>query len=749
MLSFLHARSAAVLALVAALLLTLFGPALPASAAHPFVTISGRVTDEATGEPIRFVNVKAHHQGPTFSLGGSATTDADGRYTISSRMPSGAVRISFSTLANHLPESWADGPGVDHTLIPIDGETTVEGIDVALAPAGSISGTVQGAPGELSFFATPYVRIFSTTTGAEVGWARLHLNGQSPESYRVALLPVDTYRVEFARDLDRIIGAGQYWPNVPDSAGVGAAGAVAVGYGQQVTGIDAQLSVGGTITGRLLDSNGGGFACDVRATSVDGSLSPRWESADLDGNFTITGLSTGEYRLSTTGEYGCKLVYYSSSDSSGVTTDESSAGTVSVTQGQTSTVPIDMVVNLPTLPHTSEPTVSGRPAAGLPLTASPPTWDGNVYHSQVQWFVDDEAVPGATEETFVPSAEHTGRKVSVEYDARAGGYARSLVRSEPVVIEDTSPTAGPSGLHLDFARGHYNGYFHVAWDEPGAFAPGTPASYQVVIEDPEDPDRLLPFGPVVTGQQFAEVTNEYYDTVYDLRVVAVGPAGQWSEPSERFTVTSLGGAARPQNFTDVPKSHTFAWELEWLATTAISTGYFEGGNLWSFRPSQPVLREQMAAFLHRFADEPDASGSEAGFIDVAGNHPFYDAMRWLSSAKISTGYSTAQGRTFQPSAPVLREQMAAFLYRFATWAEGEVPAVDTSGPSPFVDVPKSHTFYREILWLSETGVTTGYDEPGGKRSFRPSQPVLREQMAAFLYRFGQKLPDRRLDLSDR
>ncbi|MDF1705364.1 MAG: S-layer homology domain-containing protein, partial [Aeromicrobium sp.] len=90
--------------------------------------------------------------------------------------------------------------------------------------------------------------------------------------------------------------------------------------------------------------------------------------------------------------------------------------------------------------------------------------------------------------------------------------------------------------------------------------------------------------------------------------------------------------------------------------------------------------------------------------------------------------------TFRPSAPVLREQMAAFLYRLA----GSPPISLPLTGSPFTDVAVTDVFYTEIVWLESTGVTTGYAEADGSRTFRGSEPVLREQMAAFLSRYDEQ-----------
>ena len=55
----------------------------------------------------------------------------------------------------------------------------------------------------------------------------------------------------------------------------------------------------------------------------------------------------------------------------------------------------------------------------------------------------------------------------------------------------------------------------------------------------------------------------------------------------------------------------------------------------------------------------------------------------------------------------------------------------------FSDVPSGSTFYKEIEWLSTTGITTGFAQPSGPPQFRPTAPVTRQAMAAFLHRFSQ------------
>jgi hypothetical protein len=63
-----------------------------------------------------------------------------------------------------------------------------------------------------------------------------------------------------------------------------------------------------------------------------------------------------------------------------------------------------------------------------------------------------------------------------------------------------------------------------------------------------------------------------------------------------FGLGALGGTAFAlQSFSDVPESHPFHEDIEWMAATGISEGYEDG----TYRPGAPVTRQAMSAFMHR------------------------------------------------------------------------------------------------------------------------------------------------------
>jgi hypothetical protein len=65
---------------------------------------------------------------------------------------------------------------------------------------------------------------------------------------------------------------------------------------------------------------------------------------------------------------------------------------------------------------------------------------------------------------------------------------------------------------------------------------------------------------------------------------------------------------------------------------------------------------------------------------------------------------------------------------------------DLPAAPSFTDVAPGMQFSSEIMWMAEVGISTGWTEPGGIKSFRPLTAVNRDAMAAFMYRLAGK-PD--------
>ena len=175
-------------------------------------------------------------------------------------------------------------------------------------------------------------------------------------------------------------------------------------------------------------------------------------------------------------------------------------------------------------------------------------------------------------------------------------------------------------------------------------------------------------------------------------------------------------------FSDVPYSHPFFNEIAWMFETGISTGFNDG----TYKPSAEVTRQAMSAFMARLADATLTACSVAPFSDVPTNHPFCPDITWMKTENISTGFNDG---TYRPSISVTRQAMSAFLARFALGAAG-ADALPACTAAPFNDVPTSHPFCKEIKWMADTEISTGFNDG----TYRPSNSVTRQAMSAFMYR---------------
>jgi hypothetical protein len=142
-------------------------------------------------------------------------------------------------------------------------------------------------------------------------------------------------------------------------------------------------------------------------------------------------------------------------------------------------------------------------------------------------------------------------------------------------------------------------------------------------------------------------------------------------------------------------------------------------------PSNPVTREQMAAFILRAVEgEPPADYCDTGisFTDVQTSSVCCKYIKRLVTLGITAGCGPD---TYCPGNNVTREQMASFIVR----AVDGTNATTCSG-TVFNDIPQGAPHCANIERLRELNVTLGC----GIDLYCPGENVPRDQMAAFLAR---------------
>jgi len=190
-----------------------------------------------------------------------------------------------------------------------------------------------------------------------------------------------------------------------------------------------------------------------------------------------------------------------------------------------------------------------------------------------------------------------------------------------------------------------------------------------------------------------------------------------------INVTDVVEPPPAPTFDDVPSTHTFYADVEWLAAEGITKGCNPPTNTL-FCPSDSVTRGQMAAFLHRALGGVLTAGAPVTFNDSSGS-VFAADIDWLGAVGVTKGCNPPVNDMFCPNDSVTRGQMAAFLVR-------ALGLTDDGGGNSFVDDDGS-VFEGDIAKLAAAEITKGCNPPTNDM-FCPNDPVTRAQMAAFLHR---------------
>ncbi|MEV7135672.1 S8 family serine peptidase [Arthrobacter sp. NPDC093128] len=346
-----------------------------------------------------------------------------------------------------------------------------------------------------------------------------------------------------------------------------------------------------------------------------------------------------------------------------------------------------------------EPRISGQAIIGGLLTAEPGAWQPAPVTLSYQWYRSGQAIPGAVANTYQMTTDDKDKTLTVRVTGTKDGYISAERTSAATAAVKTG--AVPAPVQFTDKIGTPNDTYTV----PSA------AGVEYLVAGNVVAAGTYPGAGAVTVN--SRVTAGY--------ALVAGSVASWTHTFDSAV------------FRDITDGSAFALEINWLATEEITQGWAEPDGTRTFRSGEPVNRDQMAAFLYRLAGNPDfVPPAVSPFADIPTNHAFYREISWLAWKEISTGWKEADGtRTFRPGATVNRDQMAAFIYRHAG-----SPDYVPEAQSPFADIPTDHGFYKQISWLAKNGISNGWAESATTRTFRPGASILRDQMAAFMYRYA-------------
>lgn len=224
--------------------------------------------------------------------------------------------------------------------------------------------------------------------------------------------------------------------------------------------------------------------------------------------------------------------------------------------------------------------------------------------------------------------------------------------------------------------------------------------------------------PQVAGIEFTINTGAAYDAGETY------PDSTYAGPNSinRVTILTVGGQAFDVDatYTIVTNDFLAAGGDTYYAFKAAESGYDTG-----------ILLDQVV--MDYITEELDGTVTAARYGQTANrihtiSYNDVTAGDWFTSDVIYvtlTGLMNGTGDGFSPNNNINRAQLVTVLYRMA--GEPEV-----TGENPFTDVPDGQWYTDAVLWAAENNITDGTSET----TFSPNNPLTREQMATFFYRFA-------------
>ena len=159
---------------------------------------------------------------------------------------------------------------------------------------------------------------------------------------------------------------------------------------------------------------------------------------------------------------------------------------------------------------------------------------------------------------------------------------------------------------------------------------------------------------------------------------------------------------------------------------ALENGLMTGTSARTFEPDRPVTRAMLVTILWRLAGEP--YGRVSPFEDVLPGSWYAQAVSWAYDKGIVTGVTAT---SFQPGAPVTREQLCAILCRYAALTGKNTAA--SASLDAFTDRTQVSAYAEaSVRWALQAGLLTGV----GDGRLAPRSGATRAQLAVLLQRFA-------------
>jgi len=239
--------------------------------------------------------------------------------------------------------------------------------------------------------------------------------------------------------------------------------------------------------------------------------------------------------------------------------------------------------------------------------------------------------------------------------------------SKGAVVNATTGSEVVSGARLSYNQRYFCAEATVAIIKADSASMGMVDGYYYVEQAK----------PIRTHPVFKDVleTDWYYDAVDYVYIngLFAGTSSSAFSPKAYMTrgmfvtvlhrLDGLPATEPTGRFTDVQDASLYYYQaVAWANANKIVEGYADG----TFKPNDPITREQMATIMHRFADykgyDLSAPGSVYDSFPDSGAVSSYamDAMRWV----VSNGIINGSNGMLLPRETATRAQVAQIIFNY-------------------------------------------------------------------------------------
>ncbi len=207
-----------------------------------------------------------------------------------------------------------------------------------------------------------------------------------------------------------------------------------------------------------------------------------------------------------------------------------------------------------------------------------------------------------------------------------------------------------------------------------------------------------------------------------------------------LTLTPVAGFAAENiepsgGYSDVADDAWYKDAVDYVTDNGLLVGVADD----RFGPEENVTRGMVVTVMWRQSGAPQNDG-QSDFTDVAADQWYAQAVAWGAANGMVAGLNAT---TFGPNDPVTREQLVAFMERFAEKNGEDTTIGDGSILDAYTDADSVSDWAKNaIIWGLENGVISGMTDT----TLVPQGHATRAQYAAILQRTGATISDD-IDLS--